>query len=150
MRTPSPFLLRQCVTLYNKLPSSSKPINGGYAPQEYKRVVLRSVKYIQQEGAITSSSHGAVSDSLHLMIFPGISEADEGEEYAAPEIFENASDRSKMWTLQKGFDYIALGSHNDPKPSIEGKGNRNDFKISTVDVRYNPNGTIHHFEVNAR
>lgn len=149
MRTPSPFLLKQCITLFNKLPTSGIPTNGGYS-QSFSKVILRSVKYVLREGAITASSHGAVSDSLYLMIFPGISEADSGEEYVSPQTFANASESSGTWTLQKGFDYIALGAVNDDKPSYEGKGNRNDFKISTVDIRYNPDGSIHHFEVSAK
>ena len=140
MRKPSAFLLNQTITLYNKLPASGKPVNGGFE-EKYSRNILRSVRYTQCEGALTASSHGAVSDSLHVVIFPD-------EYYCAPEQFkENHSDR---WTLQKGIDYIALGEQPDNNPSTDNEGQRNDFKITSVDIRYNPNGTIHHFEVNAK
>lgn len=144
MRKPSAFLLGgQCITLYNKLPTDGKPVNGGLV-EKYSRIILRSVRYTQCEGAITASSHGAVSDSLHVILFL---DDDTGHWYRSPEQFANSSEG---WTLQKGLDYIALGEQTDDKPSIDGAGMRNDFKITSVDIRYNSDGTIHHFEVNAK
>ena len=102
------------------------------------------MRYAQCEGAITASSHGAVSDSLHVTLFL---DDDTGHWYRNPEQFANSPEG---WTLQKGIDYIALGEQTDDKPSIDGAGMRNDFKITSVDIRYNPDGTIHHFEVNAK
>ena len=143
MRKPSAFLLNQTITLFNKLPTSGKPVNGNIE-ERYSRIVLRSVRYTQCEGAITASSHGAVSDSLHVVIFP---DNDTGY-YCSPENYVN--DPTGKWTLQKGIDYIALGEVTDEKPSMDNAGQRNDFKITSVDIRYNPDGTIHHFEVNAK
>lgn len=147
MRMPSPFLLSQTITLYNRLPADGVPTNGGY-PEMYQRTVLRNVRYIQREGAVTASSHGAVSDALNVMIFPSIAVSDKS--YVSPEFFSRVDIRDSIWTLQKGQDYIALGECSDETPSIENRGNRNDFKITTVDVLYNPDGSIHHFEVNAK
>lgn len=147
MRMPGAALLSQTVTVYNRV-TPDKPVNGGY-PERYERTIIGNVRYVQREGAVTVSSHGAVSDSLYLMIFPGISDTG-GKTYAEPAAFVNALDRSKLWTMQKGIDYIALGAQTDEKPSYENNGGRNDYKISTVDIRYNPDGSIHHFEVNAK
>lgn len=144
MRKPSAFLLNQSITLYNKLPSSGKPVNGGIE-ERYSRIILRSVRYAQCEGAITASSHGAVSDSLHVIVFL---DDETGWYYCSPDQF--VRNPSGKWTLQKGIDYIALGEQSDDKPSTDNAGQRNDYKITSVDIRYNPDGTIHHFEVNAK
>ena len=114
----------------------------------YQRTVLRNVRYIQREGAVTASSHGAVSDTLNVIIFPSIAVPDKS--YVSPEFFSRVDIRDGIWTLQKSCDYIALGEVSDETPSVENIGNRNDYKITTVDVLYNPDGTIHHFEVNAK
>ena len=145
-KSPTPRLLVQTVTLYNLLPKGGAPINGGYSDQ-YQRTVLKNVKYVQSEGAITVSSHGAVSDSLHLIIFPDMATVTDGRTYIDPVGFASLDDTSAYWTLQKGMDYIALGEQTMEKPSTEGSG-RNDFRMTSVDIRYY-NGDINHFEVNA-
>ena len=145
MRTPSPFLMSQSITLYNKLPNDGIPVNGSYE-NKFSRVILRSVRYAQCEGAVTASSHGAVSDSLRVIILPCQSVCGKG--YCSPNQYEELHE--SCWTIQKGEDYIALGEYNDDKPSTNKEGSRNDFKVTSVDIRYKPDGTIHQFEVNAK
>lgn len=142
------WLLTQTVTLYNKQPESVIE-NGGYVTT-YAVTVLQGVRYVQQEGANTTASGGNTSDGLNLYIFPN--QLQTSKKYVTPYEYNTAleADRGEMWTLQKGCDYVALGEQSDTKPSYEGEKNRNDFKISNVDIRRNPDGSIHHFEVYAR
>lgn len=142
------WLLRQTITLYNRLPNN-KIVNGGRA-ENYSRTVLRGVRYSQNEGVVLTALGGTVNDVLYVFIPPGVNA--DGKYYVAPDIYNSAydGDRTDMWTLQKGTDYIALGEQESDTPSYDGKYNRNDFKISAVDILYNPDGSIHHFEVSAK
>lgn len=148
MKQPSLKLLQQTVTIFNMLPQSDKPIHGGKREQ-WQATTIGHVKYEIQEGAVTTASHGAVSDTLLLMIFPQRTECK--RKYIDPKEFEklNPIDCTDYWTIRKGVDYIALGEAII-KPSDENIGERNDFKVSTVDILFNPSGSIHHFEVYAR
>jgi len=142
------WLMRQSVTIYNKSPDSVIE-NGGYV-DKYALTVLDNVRYIQQEGANIMASGGNVADSLVLYIFPELLST--SKRYVTPHEYNTAleADRGNMWTVQKGCDYIALGVQDSVNPSFEGVKNRNDYKISTVDVHYNPDGTLNHIKVCAK
>lgn len=117
----------QTVTLFTPNDISGTPINGGYPVQTYSKTVLHNVRYRFSEGVSTSISGGAVTDSLFITIY-------------------DTAGYGAEWTVKKGETLIVLGEYAETTPPADNSY----YRANLVDVRYNPDGSIHNIRMSAK
>lgn len=107
-----PFM-NMMVTVWNLV---SKSPTG---PNVYQRTVLRHVRYDRSE------------DGLTLYVEPAYSVATPERAYVEPHVFAGLETHTGNYTFGPE-DFIGLGEFVDPSPSAGGKGQRKDWRVTSV------------------
>ncbi|MCL2517929.1 MAG: hypothetical protein FWF15_05140 [Oscillospiraceae bacterium] len=147
-RKPNKNALPHTVTVWNW--TGNETVLNGAKVKEFNKVYVNYARY-DKTSMIADS---AIFGNIYLEIYNGVNVVTnaKGEfcKYVEPEVYLNASDKSRLWTINTGDDYLGLGKIFDKNPSFGGERARKDYVISACDEKYGYDGLIHHWEVNGK
>lgn len=119
MRRPSAFMTCQTLTAFTPTQPTGAPTHGGYVPT-WNKVVYSNVRYALTDGAALSAAGKSTADKFFAVFYDGQPELTEGE------------------TL------LIEGEYSGSTPPDTGF-----YRVTHMDIHYNPDGTVHNVGVSA-